>query len=321
MILLLLLSFLAHARCPAPDGRLKQLQTNPSWDWFLETEDNTFQKASRSSAKVVDVDLFHFSSQEIQALKAQKKVVLCYFSAGSMEFHCPDCTTGQQKKFARRIMDACSSYRNDAGSRAFLEKSLVRTSMAPSLIPLLSKGAVGGKMRDWNECWLDFTKEDSSGSLALKAMRSFIDLAKAKGCDGVEFDNIDALVDKENISDSKIPNPSREKQLQYNFSLAAYAQQNCLLAGLKNGHEMAAAQCGKFDFAVAEFHDGSDYFSADTKSWQSCKLPIFAALYGKSCREIPGMSVSLFPSAKVDGAKQFCRTKKEESSESSLEAN
>lgn len=178
-------------------------------------------------------------------------------------------------------------------------------------------------MKGWTECWLDFTQSDSSSSYVLKAMRSFMDLAKTKGCDGVEFDNIDALVDKENAAESKILAPSREKQLRFNFALAAYAKENCLLAGVKNGHDLAPSQCGKFDFAVTEFHEGSDYFTADVKSWQSCKLPILAALYGKSCQEIPGMSVSLFPSAKVNGANQFCRIKKEERSteEKTLQAD
>ncbi|ORX45922.1 hypothetical protein BCR32DRAFT_308556 [Anaeromyces robustus] len=51
------------------------------------------------------------------------------------------------------------------------------------------KGLIRTKMEDWDEYWLDYRIEGIK-----PIIRSYLDLAQNKGCDGVEFENIDAYL-------------------------------------------------------------------------------------------------------------------------------
>ncbi len=99
----------------------------------------------------------------------------------------------------------------------------------------------GMQMDGWDELWLDIRK-DSLKSIMRRRMK----LAKAKGCDGVEADNVDAYTNK-----SGFPINSKE-QLNYNMFLAKEAHKKGLAIGLKNDLMQIKQLVKYFDFAVNE---------------------------------------------------------------------
>lgn len=73
-----------------------------------------------------------------------------------------------------------------------------------------------------------------------------LDVAKAKGCDGVEPDNIDGYSNKNGLGLTK------QDQINYNSYLADQAHARGLKIALKNSTDLVASLVNKFDFAVVE---------------------------------------------------------------------
>ncbi len=101
---------------------------------------------------------------------------------------------------------------------------------------------LGKKMDGWDERWLDVRDLDTLGPI----MRERLDLAVAKGCDGVEPDNVDGY-----SNDTGFP-LTFDHQLAYNRFLAQEAHERGLAIGLKNDLEQVRALEPYFDFAVNE---------------------------------------------------------------------
>jgi hypothetical protein len=99
----------------------------------------------------------------------------------------------------------------------------------------------GKKMDGWDELWLDIRDETLR-----PIMKGRLDLAKEKGCDGVEADNVDAY-----LNDSGF-NLTSENQLEYNKFLADEAHKRGLAIGLKNDLAQIGELVKYFDFAVNE---------------------------------------------------------------------
>jgi hypothetical protein len=104
--------------------------------------------------------------------------------------------------------------------------------------------AVKGKKLDgWpGERWLDIRR---LGILA-PIIEDRLDLCRAKGFDGVEFDNVNGYTNATGFS------LSRADQLAFNRWLAAEAHERGLGAGLKNTLELADELEAAFDFAILE---------------------------------------------------------------------
>ncbi|WP_456433301.1 endo alpha-1,4 polygalactosaminidase [Nitratifractor sp.] len=99
----------------------------------------------------------------------------------------------------------------------------------------------GKKMQDWDERWLDIR------SPAVRViMQRRLDLAKAKGCDGVEPDNVDGY-----SNDTGFELSGRD-QILYNRFLALQAHHRGLSIALKNDLAQAAELEPWFDFALNE---------------------------------------------------------------------
>jgi hypothetical protein len=77
-------------------------------------------------------------------------------------------------------------------------------------------------------------------------MRKRIKLAKQKGCDGVEPDNV------QNYTEDTGFNITNKQQLNYNKWLSAEAHKNGLLIALKNDGEQVLDLIKYFDFAIVE---------------------------------------------------------------------
>lgn len=100
----------------------------------------------------------------------------------------------------------------------------------------------GNALGDWpGENWLD-TRSVNVRSVML----SRLDLARSKGCDGVEPDNVDGY------SNSPGFPLTAATQLDYNRFLASSAHARGLAIGLKNDVDQLSALESSFDFAVNE---------------------------------------------------------------------
>ncbi|QOT78663.1 endo alpha-1,4 polygalactosaminidase [Cupriavidus basilensis] len=150
-------------------------------------------------AQVFDIDLVDTPQATINALKAQGKRVVCYFSAGSSENWRPDF-----KQFAATDM--------------------------------------GKALSGWaGERWLD-----TRSANVRQIMQARMDLAKSKGCDGVDPDNVDGYTNKPGFP------LTAATQLDYNRFLAAEAHARGLAVGLKNDVDQVSQLATDFDFAVNE---------------------------------------------------------------------
>ena len=99
----------------------------------------------------------------------------------------------------------------------------------------------GKKMDGWDELWLDI----SSNTLR-PIMIERLELAKEKGCNGVEPDNVDGYTNNTGF------NLSGSDQLEYNKFLAKEAHKRGLSIALKNDLNQIQELVKYFDFAVNE---------------------------------------------------------------------
>ncbi|WP_136678805.1 endo alpha-1,4 polygalactosaminidase [Neptunomonas sp. XY-337] len=107
---------------------------------------------------------------------------------------------------------------------------------------LFPEAAIGSALPEWDrERWLDIRSSEVH-----QLMLARLDLAKSKGCDGVEPDNTDAY-----LNDPGFP-ISRADQIEYHRFLAEQAHARDLAIGLKNNSENAAQLVDLFDFTVNE---------------------------------------------------------------------
>ena len=102
---------------------------------------------------------------------------------------------------------------------------------------------LGNNLDDWEgERWLDISN--------LNALRPIIearlDLAQAKGCDGVEPDNIDGYINNTGFE------LTAEDQINYNKYIAQEAHKRGLSVGLKNDLNQIEELESYFDFAINE---------------------------------------------------------------------
>jgi len=167
-----------------------------TWQWQLDgTIDASFDVA------MYDIDLFDAPQATIDALRADGRVVICYFSAGSWE-----------------------DWRPDAGN---YPSGILGNALDP---PFQS------------ERWVDIREIATLGPI----LGARMDLAVAKGCDGVEPDNVDAYA-----NDSGFP-LTYQDQLDFNGWLATAAHARGLSVGLKNDLDQIPDLVERFDWALDE---------------------------------------------------------------------
>jgi hypothetical protein len=128
---------------------------------------------------------------------------------------------------------------------------------------------LGKPMADWpDEQWLDVRQIEQLAPI----MRARLDLAVAKGCDGVEPDNVDGYA-----NDSGFP-LSYTDQLTYNIWLANEAHARGLSVGLKNDLDQVEDLVGYFDWALNEQCFQYDECEALLPFVQACKA-VFGVEY------------------------------------------
>ncbi|MEP9402977.1 endo alpha-1,4 polygalactosaminidase [Sphingomonas sp. VNH70] len=100
----------------------------------------------------------------------------------------------------------------------------------------------GATLDGWpGERWLSVASANVRRVMGLR-----LDLARTKGCDAVEPDNVDGYANRNGLG------ITAQQQLDYNRFLADAAHARGLGVGLKNDLDQVAALVGAFDFAVNE---------------------------------------------------------------------
>ena len=174
--------------------------------WLWHLNSTCPTEALARGRDVVIVDLFDTPGCQVEALKQAGHRVLCYVSAGTYEPWRPD-----KERFRQ------------GGALA---------------------GFVGPVNEDWApERWLLVDPAHVDDVLAIQADR--MDLAVEKGCEGLEFDNLDPY-------DNRVRGVTEAHALAYSLALAEAAHARGLLAGFKNAPDNAAAAEPSFDFVVVE---------------------------------------------------------------------
>lgn len=166
-----------------------------TWQWQLTGTIDTSLEVD-----MYDVDLFEVDDATIDRLHQDGRVVICYFSAGSVE-----------------------EWRADADR--------------------FPGATIGKPLEGWpDERWLDIRAVDALAPV----LGDRLDLARARGCDGVEPDNVDG-----HLNDTGFPLTAAD-QLAFNRWLADQAHERHLSIGLKNDLDQAGALVDHFDWLLVE---------------------------------------------------------------------
>lgn len=205
------------------------LAVDSTWQWQIEGTVNTDYDVD-----IYDVDLVETPVSTIAELRADGRVVICYFSAGSYE-----------------------EWREDA-------------SRYPA-------DAIGEPLDDWpDERWVD-VRDETVRTIQLDRL----DLAAAKGCDGVEPDNVAAHDDDTGFGFTL------EDQLDFNRFLADGAHERGLLIGLKNALSQIPDLVDHYDFAVNE--ECHEYEECDVyEPFLDAGKPVLNAEYAERFVDDPG---------------------------------
>lgn len=151
-------------------------------------------------------------------------------------------------------------------------------------------GDMGSPLDGWaGERWLD-TRSANVRAI----MKSRLELAASKNCDGVEPDNVDAYTNGPGLP------LNAGTQLEYNRYLAAEAHALGLAIGLKNDVDQLAALAPDFDFAVNEQcheYDECGGYAAFT----SAGKPVFNAEYQSRWRSNAAERERLCQTARAAG--------------------
>jgi hypothetical protein len=102
--------------------------------------------------------------------------------------------------------------------------------------------ALGSNVSGWaGERWLDVRNQTVRDIMSKR-----MDLAKSKGCNGLEPDNVDGFANK-----SGFPLTAQD-QINFNSFLADQAHARGMIVALKNSTDLVSSLVNKFDFAVVE---------------------------------------------------------------------
>jgi len=219
---------------------------NITWHWQLVGDLDVSRDVD-----MYDVDLFDTSKSTIQLLQNQGKIVICYFSAGALEFT------------------------DDS------HETPLRADDPP--FPQPYSDYTGHEVENYDkELWLDIRAGSTLENKIKPTIEGRLDLAVEKGCDGVEVDNVNEYeVDDDDPTELPVQNESfspgttgfdpiitASDQLAYNKWIAEEAHARDLSIGFKNDIYQASALVHDFDWALNEqcyeyTNEDDDYYECD----------------------------------------------------------
>lgn len=156
---------------------------------------------------------------------------------------------------------------------------------------------LGSELQGWpGEKWVDVR-----APLVRSIMVARLDLAKTKGCDAVEPDNVDGF---DNVNGLGL---TKADQIDYLNYLADQAHSRGLLIALKNSTALVSTLVNKFDFAVVEecfrYNECSEYspFAAQNKAVLNAEYSSFSEATCSQARSLKFSTV--FYNLDLDGRK------------------
>jgi len=164
-------------------------------------------------------------------------------------------------------------------------------------ISLVDQAAIGSVYQGYdNENWLDIR---ASSVRALVSER--LDLAKKRGFDGVDPDNVDGYTQDSGFS------LSAADQINFNQFIATEAHARGLLVGLKNDLEQAAQLVTSFDFAVNE--QCYDFNECDSYApFISANKHVLAIEYADTQQDAPALCKKLVNASLAAGIQTVIAT-------------
>ena len=152
-----------------------------------------------------------------------------------------------------------------------------------------------------SEKWLD-TRSASVRSILLSRLQ----LAKNKGCDGVDLESSDGYANNSGFSLSRVT------QIEYNRFLAFAAHDLRLIVALKNNADLISNLVQSYDLAIAEEcfqYNECDRYSPFIKAGKAVLLAEYAPYSQASCQWAQAASMSLnYFSRNLDGSRdEACR--------------
>lgn len=143
--------------------------------------------------------------------------------------------------------------------------------------PRFKSAELGSPLADWpGERWLDIRSSN-----VLDVMKTRMDIAAARGCDGVDPDNMDGYT-----NNSGFPLTAGNQEF-YNKAIAEAAHERKLAVGLKNDLDQIEALVPYFDFAVNE--QCHQYNECELLApFIAAKKPVFNIEYGREYQSPQG---------------------------------
>jgi len=130
----------------------------------------------------------------------------------------------------------------EAGAQVFCYMSVGTAEDWREDFELFPKDALGNEYKGWSgEYWLDINNPK-----VLKIMFNRINLAKSKGCDGLELDNIDEFSNDNGLGITK------DQEVIYILRLIDFAKEQGLKVSQKNAPELVNILVDKVDMALLE---------------------------------------------------------------------
>ncbi|MGH9133337.1 MAG: endo alpha-1,4 polygalactosaminidase [Ilumatobacteraceae bacterium] len=149
---------------------------------------------------------------------------------------------------------------------------------------------IGEPLDGWDgERWLDIRSPGVH-----EVMLARLDLARDKGCDGVEPDNVQAYDDRTGFA------LTYEHQVAYNRLIADAAHDRGLAVGLKNGGPQVADLLDAYDFALSEeCHEYDECAAFDP--FISAGKPVYVVEYRTTQHDALALAASICPATNRSG--------------------
>jgi hypothetical protein len=158
---------------------------------------------------------------------------------------------------------------------------------------------IGKADEQWaGEYWVDIRQT----SVLMPLIKARLDVCRAKGFDGVEFDNVDGYQNDTGFA------LSRQDQLVFDRDLAATAHALGLAAGLKNDVAQVPELVGSFDFEVDEecvIYDECGALQPFVKSGKAVFHVEYQMRPGRACASGSGLS-TIVKHRDLDAWRQAC---------------
>ncbi|KAF2729082.1 hypothetical protein EJ04DRAFT_589900 [Polyplosphaeria fusca] len=235
---------------------ITQFPKGSSWDIVLKNEGYTLNDFQNIAQEVIDIDLYDNTANDADFIQklADKKKVICYFSAGSRE-----------------------DWRDDANDFKW-----------PNDYGKNMTGTEPGET--WpGENWLNVTSKNVRDIMTKRVL-----YAKEKGCNAIDPDNVDGFAPTTTNGPHQDGYKfDASVYRDYVLWLADLAHKNGMAMGLKNAMDLLPGVGSQVDFAVNEQCHALNECGV-YKSWQDQKgVAVYNIEYAvRNCTEKEGVKLS-----------------------------